>query len=49
VSNSPTVLTGSIECITFYSDETGCTVARFLALPLGGSKSASSWGDFSYA
>jgi exodeoxyribonuclease V alpha subunit len=33
VSNSPTVLTGSIERITFYSDETGYTVARFVAEP----------------
>jgi exodeoxyribonuclease V alpha subunit len=33
VSNSPTVLSGSIERITFYSDETGYTVARFLAEP----------------
>jgi len=33
VSNSLSVLTGSIERITFYSDETGYTVARFLAEP----------------
>jgi exodeoxyribonuclease V alpha subunit len=33
VSNPLAVLTGSIERITFYSDETGYTVARFLAEP----------------